>query len=108
MGGEFNRWLNITRTNIIQGAQDVNQGNYTCEVCIGRGVLPEPICHTAVSTLLIIGGPPSISLKGTGKLFCKSEKCKVYISSYFSLVQDNFTCGIHGWEEGAIASTLEI
>ena len=80
VGGEFNRWLNITRTNIIQGAQDINQGNYTCEVCIGTGFLPEPICHTAVSTLLLIGGPPIITQKGTGKLFCKGVRCIIIIS----------------------------
>lgn len=59
IGGEFNRWFNITRTILIAGAGDPHYGNYTCEVCVARGT-PLEVCHRARNTLFIAGGPPDI------------------------------------------------
>ena len=60
IGGEYNHWLNITRTIIVPGAEDPDHGVYTCEACY---FLDDPIreeCHQANVTLQGIGGPPFI------------------------------------------------
>ena len=59
VGGQFNRWLNITRTVIVQGAEDPDSKIFTCEVCIARGT-PFEQCHSANYTSRLIGAPPRI------------------------------------------------
>lgn len=59
VGGQFNEWLNITRTLVSDSAETVDNAIYMCEVCIARGT-PFEECHTANVTLFIIGGPPII------------------------------------------------
>ena len=65
VGGQFNRWLNITRTVIIQGAEDPDRKIFMCEVCVARGT-PFEQCHTTNYTSRLIGSPPMI-LQGSGK-----------------------------------------
>ena len=52
--GELNRFLNITRTNIIQGAERMDNGLYTCTVCTESG------CRSASVMLYLIGAPPRL------------------------------------------------
>ena len=59
MGGEFNRWLNITRVQVVGGAEDPDSKIFQCEVCIARGT-PSEECHTANYTNYITGSPPMI------------------------------------------------
>ena len=60
IGGQFNRWLNITSTIISEGAGDPHYGNYTCEVCVSRGT-PQESCQESRTTLFIAGAPPDIN-----------------------------------------------
>ena len=60
VGGQFNRWLNITRTVNIQGAEDPDSKIFMCEVCIARGT-PFEECNTTNYTSRVIGAPPVIS-----------------------------------------------
>ena len=66
VGGVSNRWLNITRTVIIQGAEDPDSKIFMCEVCVDRGNSTEN-CSTSNYTSLTIGAPPIIS-NAPGKL----------------------------------------
>ena len=59
VGGDFNRWLNISRTVIIQGAEDPDRKIFMCEVCIARGT-PFEECHVSNYTSRLIGSPPII------------------------------------------------
>ena len=59
VGGPFNRWLNITGTLIVQGAEDPDFGRYICSTCIARDT-PEEQCHNATVTLFLVGGPPTL------------------------------------------------
>lgn len=52
--GELNRYLNITSTNIIRGAERKDNGLYTCTVCTDTG------CRSASLMLFLIGAPPSL------------------------------------------------
>ena len=52
--GPNNRYLNITRTNIVQGT---DSGIYTCRVCNDQG----GVCHNASTTLYLLGEPPNIN-----------------------------------------------
>ena len=65
MGGEFNRWLNISAVEVVGGAEDPDSKIFMCEVCVARGT-PFEQCHTANYTNLVTGGAPRVS--GTGKL----------------------------------------
>ena len=59
MGGEFNRWLNITRVQVVGGAENPDSKIFQCEVCIARGT-PSEECHTANYTNRVTGSPPMI------------------------------------------------
>lgn len=52
--GELNRFLNITRTNIRNGAERADNGLYTCTVCTESG------CRTNSVMLFLIGAPPRL------------------------------------------------
>ena len=56
MGGEYNRWLNISQ---IELAEDPDSKIFQCEVCIARGT-PSEECHIANYTNRVTGGPPMI------------------------------------------------
>lgn len=56
VGGEFNRWLNITRTEIVQGAEDPDSRIYICEVCDN-----DNNCTAADYTQVTVGTPPNIT-----------------------------------------------
>ena len=58
MGGEFNRWLNISRVELI-GVEIPDSKIFQCEVCIARGT-PSEECHTANYTNRVTGSPPMI------------------------------------------------
>ena len=60
VGGSFNRWLNITGTVIVQGAEDPDQKIFMCTVCVARGT-PFEMCHTSNYTSRLIGAPPLIN-----------------------------------------------
>ena len=60
IGGEFDRWLNITGVEIAQGARDPDRAIFRCEVCIGRGT-PFESCYAANYTNLVIGSAPMIT-----------------------------------------------
>ena len=57
--GEFNRYLNITRTNIVPAAEDPDSGVYTCQVCFAQGTSCE-VCHNASILLYLLGAPPNL------------------------------------------------
>ena len=59
VGGQFNRWLNITNTVIAQGAEDPDRKILMCTVCEDRGT-PSEMCHTSNYTSRLIGAPPVI------------------------------------------------
>ena len=68
VGGEFNRFLNITRTLISQGAEDPDFGRYICSTCIAIGT-PQEQCHNATVVLFLVGSPPQLdTTPNTGKL----------------------------------------
>ena len=58
VGGEFNRWLNITRTVTVQGAEDPDSNIYMCEVC--QNVTTLEGCSAANHTQFTIGLPPVV------------------------------------------------
>ena len=64
VGGEFNRWLNITRTVIIQGAEDPDSRIFMCEVC--QNVTTLEGCSSSNYTQLTVGSPPMV-LDTSGK-----------------------------------------
>ena len=52
--GELSRFLNISRTNIANGAERADNGLYTCTVCTGTG------CRSSSVMLFLIGAPPRL------------------------------------------------
>ena len=60
VGGELDRWLNITGIVIAQGARDPDRAIFRCEVCIARGT-PFESCYAANYTNLVVGAPPRFS-----------------------------------------------
>lgn len=52
--GELNRYLNITSTNIIRGAEREDNGLYTCTMCTETG------CRTSSVMLFLIGSVPKL------------------------------------------------
>ena len=59
VGGELNRWYNITSAIIVSGAEDTSIGDYICNVCFSRGT-PSEECHNATMQLHILGAPPML------------------------------------------------
>ena len=57
--GDFNRYLNITRTNIVAGAEDTDSGVYTCRVCVAQGTMFE-VCRNASTRVYLLGSPPDV------------------------------------------------
>ena len=68
VGGELNRWYNITSAVIIHGAEDTSFGDYICNVCFLRGT-PFEECHNATMQLHILGAPPLV--RSDGELYTK-------------------------------------
>ena len=60
VGGELNRWYNITSATIVSGAEDSSFGDYICNVCFLRGT-PFEECHNATMQLHILGAPPMLA-----------------------------------------------
>ena len=60
VGGSSNRWLNITRTYFIRGAEDPDSRIFMCEVCLNRST-PLEQCETLNYTLLMVGAPPKLT-----------------------------------------------
>ena len=58
VGGEFNRYLNITQTRIRAFGANPNAGIYTCRVCTGEGALQ--MCRDANTTVHLLGSPPDL------------------------------------------------
>lgn len=56
--GEFNRYLNITRTLIVASAEVPHPGRYVCRVCVGQ--TPFEMCRDANTSLILVGSPPDI------------------------------------------------
>ena len=54
--GSNDRFLNITRTNIVAAAEDPDSGIYCCEVCPSAGT-----CSSRNVTLYLLGAPPDIN-----------------------------------------------
>ena len=52
--GELNRFLNIARTNVKNGAERADNGLYTCTVCTETG------CRASSVMLFMIGAPPRL------------------------------------------------
>ena len=59
VGGKYNRWLNISRVELVGGAEDPDSKIFECEVCTARDT-PLANCSTANYTNLVVGGPPVI------------------------------------------------
>ena len=64
VGGQFNRWLNISSVITVQGAEDPDSKIFICEVCQARGT-PSEQCNTANFTLSLIGAPPQNLYSGS-------------------------------------------
>ena len=62
--GALNRYLNITRTNIMKGAERKDNGLYTCTVCTDTG------CRSASVMLFLIGAPPSLDSAADNGKYC--------------------------------------
>ena len=59
--GPFNSLLRLWPTNILQGAQAADDGDYTCSVCGGTDDSC-PFEDSRVTTLVLIGnGPPDLN-----------------------------------------------
>ena len=58
--GEFDQFVEITRTLIVPGGEDADTGIYECQVCTDRGTARE-VCNSSSATLLGIGSPPDIN-----------------------------------------------
>ena len=58
--GEFNRYLNITRTNIVGGGEDQDSRVYTCQVCVAQGTIFE-VCHNSTTRVYLLGSPPDVN-----------------------------------------------
>ena len=58
VGGEFNRWLNITRTVTVQGAEDPDSSIFMCEVC--QNITTFEGCSVSNYTQFTIGSPPVV------------------------------------------------
>lgn len=54
VGGEFDRFLTFSNTNIFQGRRDPDNGIYTCEACDSNR------CFSASVVLYLIGAPPQL------------------------------------------------
>ena len=57
--GEFNRYLNITRTSIVSAAEDPDSAIYTCQVCVAQGTRFEE-CRNASTRVYLLGSPPDV------------------------------------------------
>ena len=60
VGGPFNRWLNISRVELVGGAEDPDSKIFECEVCVGRDT-PFEVCHIANYTNIVVGSAPRIN-----------------------------------------------
>ena len=82
VGGDFNRWLNITRTQIVQGAEDPDSRIYICEVC-DNSTMPET-CSAANYTQLTVGTPPNITDTSSELDYftCKTDHAIVIASEF--------------------------
>ena len=78
VGGESNRWLNITRTRIIQGAEDPDSRIYICEVCSANNTN----CNGANYTQLTVGTPPNIT-DDSGELHGYSTMVDSVVQKYW-------------------------
>lgn len=66
VGGESNRWLNITQTVASNGSEDPDSKIIMCEVCVDRDTESES-CHTSNFTLYVIDEPKLPQTLLTGK-----------------------------------------
>ena len=66
VGGELNRWYNITSALIFFAAEDPSFGDYICNVCFSRDT-PSEECHNATMQLHILGAPPML-VRSDGEL----------------------------------------
>lgn len=60
VGGESNRWLNISRTVTHQGSEDPDSKIFMCEVCDHRNTIFES-CQISNYTSRIVGAPPVLT-----------------------------------------------
>ena len=67
VGGDFNRWLNISQIELVGGGQDSDSKIFQCKVCIAHRT-PFEECHTANYTNLVTGGPPVVNITGSKNL----------------------------------------
>ena len=133
MGGEFNRWLNISRIDLVGGAEDPDSKIFECEVCIARGT-PFEQCHTANYTNQVIGGPPVITVNGEylgitvihisfvhkkfvlarnfhATIVCSSQTCTIIVAVLITQVNTfraNFFCRFVQDEDFLITNNLQL
>lgn len=69
VGGESNRWLNISRTVTRQGSEDPDSKIFICEVCENRDTIFER-CHTSNYTSRIVGAPPVLTANSSELQYC--------------------------------------
>ena len=60
VGGESNRWLNISKTITRQGSEDPDSKIFMCEVCEHRNTVFES-CQISNYTSRIVGAPPVLT-----------------------------------------------
>jgi len=74
--GDFNRYLNITRTNIVAGAEDTDSGVYTCWVCVTE------VCRNASTRMYLLGSPPDVDCGEPDDGRCSVEMIRIVPMSY--------------------------
>ena len=67
VGGESNRWLNISFVVLIGGIEDHDSKIFMCEVCLNHST-PAEECYTANYTSWLVGAPPNINGTSPRKL----------------------------------------
>ena len=67
VGGESNRWLNISFVVLIGGVEDHDSKIFMCEVCLNHST-PAEECYTANYTSWLVGAPPNINGTSPRKL----------------------------------------
>ena len=59
VGGQDNRWLNITSTLAVRAAQDPDAKIFMCEVC--ENLATRTRCSVSNYTQFVVGSPPFLS-----------------------------------------------
>ena len=101
VGGDSNRWLNISSVVVVVGAEDPDSKIFMCEVCQNRST-PAEECYTANYTSQIIGAPPYI-INGTSP---RKLSKKFYNVGVMYALYNNIRYPDCGWKISIFANIL--